>query len=180
MSLKDIVAKNQKEITAKWIEAVNGSYPFGTVGFLRTKTNQFINPVGYRNNVAAEAFVACLFEDEPEEEAISGIIDEFIKVRAVQDFSVEDAVGIILALKPVISDVLGESLEAYIKENGLKEYRILEGHIDALTLLAFGAYTRCREKMADLRVDEFKRKHSQIIRQAERVLNQKFPEHRLK
>lgn len=180
MSLKNLLAAEQKNIAEKWLQAVSGTYPFGTVGFLRTKKDPFINPVGQRNNVAAEAFVSSLLDDEPDEDALAEVIEEFVRVRAVQNFSPEDAVGIILALKPIISEVLGDKLTNYIKEHGLREYQLLEGHIDALTLLSFGSYVRCREKMAEMRIDEFKRRHSQIIRQAERVLNEKFPEHRLK
>lgn len=180
MSLKDLLAEKQKEIAEKWVQAVSGTYPFGTVGFLRTKKDPFINPVGQRNNVAAEAFVNSLLDAEADQEALAATIEEFIKVRAIQNFSPEDAVGIILALKPIINEILGDSLAGYIKEHGLKEYQLMEGHIDALALLSFGAYVRCREKMAEMRIDEFKRRHSQIIRQAERVLNEKFPEHRLK
>ena len=180
MSLKNLLVEQQKEIAEKWIQAVSGTYPFSTVGFLRTKSDPFINPVGQRNKVAAESFVAALLADEPDQEELSEVIDEFIKVRAIQNFCPEDAVGIILALKPIINEVLGDKLVRHIKEHGLTEYRLLEGRIDAINLLAFGAYVRCREKVAEMRIDEFKRRHSQIIRQAERVLNEKFPEHRLK
>ena len=180
MSLKDLLAEKQDEIAEKWVQAVNGTYPFGTVGFLRTKSDPFINPVGQRNKETARAFVASFLDNEPDADELSKVIDEFIRVRAVQDFSPEDAAGIIMALKPIISETLGSRLNAYVKEHGLKEYQLLEGHIDALALLAFGAYARCQNKMADMRVDEFKRRHSQIIRQAERLMNKEFPEHRLK
>lgn len=180
MSLKNLLAEKQKEIAEKWVQAVSGTYPFSTVGFLRAKSDPFINPVGYRNKIAAEAFVAALLADEPDQEKLSETIDEFIKVRAIQSFSPEDAVGIILAIKTIINEVLGDKLALYVKEHGLREYLLLEGRIDAISLLAFGSYTRCREKVSEMRIDEFKRGHSQIIRQAERVLNQKFPGHRLK
>lgn len=180
MSLKNLLAEKQNEIVEKWIQAVSGTYPFGTIGFLRTKSDRFINPVGQRNKAAAELFTAAILDDGIDQDELGEVIDEFIRVRAIQDFSPEDAVGIIWALKPIINDVLGDSLDAYIKEHGLKEYRAVEGRIDAITLLAFGSYTRCREKVSAMRIDEFKRSHSQIIRRAERVLNEKFPEHRLK
>lgn len=175
-----MLAEKQNELADKWSQAVSGTYPFGTVGFLRTKSDPFINPVGKRNNVTAEAFVAALLADEPDLEELSAVIDEFIRVRAIQEFSPEDAIGIVLALKPIIYEVLGDKLTNYVKAHGLKEFQLLEGRIDALSLLSFGAYTRCREKVANMRIDEFKRRHSQIIRQAERVLNKEFPEHRLK
>lgn len=180
MSLKDLLAEKQKDIADKWVQAVNGTYPFGTIGFLRTKSDPFINPVGQRNKETARAFVSSFLDDEPDAEELSKVIGEFVKVRAIQDFTPEDAVGIILALKPIISETLGDRLTAYVREHGLKEYQLLEGHIDALALLAFGAYARCQSKVADMRVDEFKRRHSQIIRQAERLMNKEFPEHRLK
>lgn len=180
MSLKNLLAEKRKEIAEKWVQAVNGTYPFGTVGFLRTKSDPFVNPVGQRNREAAEAFVSSLLEDEPDADALARVTEEFVRVRAIQDFTPQNAVGVILALKPIINEVLGEKLTLYVKENGLEEYRHMEGHIDALLLLAFNAYTACQNKVADMRINEFKRSHSQIIRRAERVLGEEFPEHRLK
>lgn len=180
MGIKDLLAGHQEQIKEKWIEAVNSTYPFGTIGFLRAQNNPFVNPVGERNREAAAALVQSFLDDTPNQEELSEVIEEFIRVRAIQDFSAEDAFGIVYALKPIIYDILGDKLDEHAKARGLGDIRWLDSHIDALVLLAFGAYCRCRDKLADMRVDDFKRRHSQIIRQAERVLNQKFPEHRLK
>ncbi len=180
MSVKELLAEHRTRIAEKWIEAVNGTYPFGTIGFLRTQSNPFVNPVGQRNREAAQAMLQSLIDEEPDQEALTAALEEFVKVRAVQSFSPEQAVGIVYALKPIVYEILGARLEEEAKTKGLDDIKWFERHVDALALTAFGIYSRCRDTMAEMRIDEFKRRHSQIIRQAERVLNEKFPEHKLK
>jgi hypothetical protein len=43
----------------------------------------------------------------------------------------------------------------------------LESRIDAVALMAFGAYARFRESLHLMKVDEFKRLNSQMLRLAE-------------
>ena len=178
MRLRNMLAEKKDEIVRQWVAAVNGTYPFGTVGFLRTQNDPFINPVGRRTREAAEVFTAALISGERDAELLSQAMDDFIQVRAVQDFPAETAVGIIYAFKQIIREQLGGQLAQSWGKEPLFELLEVEADIDALALMAFGAYARQREKLANLRVEEFKRGHSQIIRQAERVLGRSFPEHR--
>ena len=218
MSLKQHLAEKKSVIIEKWIAAVHGTYPFGTIGFLRTQQNPFVNPVGERTKVAAEAFVSALLESgeasgagTPETggtaDKMAAALDEFMRVRAIQDFSAEEAVGVFFALKQIISEVLEESPylpgrpghaeqtgpshksggsgEAAEERGGkeffarqLRERLELESNIDALAVMAFGSYARHRDLLADLRVKEFKRRHSQVIRRAERTLGEDLSEYK--
>jgi hypothetical protein len=156
---------HKEAIIARWIEAVHGTYPFDTVGFLRTRKDRFANPVGYRTEEAAKALMEAVFSSEPDEEALRAAVDEIVRVRAIQDFTPEMAVGIFYAMKEIIRDTL-------YKQGGLREVipalLALESRIDAVVLLAFGAYARFRETLHRMKVEEFKRQHSQIIRLAEK------------
>ena len=156
-----------KEAMAKrWSDVVHGTYPFETVGFLRTASDRFANPVGFRTEDAAKALMDAIFVEAPDEDALRKAVDELIRVRAVQDFPPETAVGIFFAMKDIIRDVVISS------ENASAELMpalwALESRIDAVTLLAFGAYARCREALHQLRVEETKRRHSQLLRLAEK------------
>lgn len=156
---------HKEEMSARWIEIVHGTYPFDTIGFLRTKKDRFANPVGYRTEEAARAIIEALFTEKPDEETLGAAVEEIIRVRAIQDFPPETAVGVIFALKDIVREVLRRS--ASMAET-LPALLALESRIDAIALMAFGSYARCRETVHRLKVDEFKRQHSQILRLAER------------
>ena len=47
-----------------------------------------------------------------------------------------------------------------------KQHRDLEARIDGLALLAFDVYTKRREKLQDIRVDEVKRRISGVMRKS--------------
>lgn len=153
------------EIVARWVGIVHGTYPFDTIGFLRTKKDQFANPVGYRTEEAAKALIQVVFSETPDEEALGKAVEEIIRVRAIQDFSPENAVGVIYAMKGIVRDFLRRAGRL---EETLPALLALESRIDAVALLAFGAYARCRETLHRLRVDEVKRQYSQILRLAEK------------
>lgn len=156
----------QKEaLTQRWVQTVHGTYPFDTVGFLRTQKDRFANPVGYRTEEAARQLMEVLFVESPDEDRLRGAVEEIIRVRAIQDFPPESAVGIFFALKDIIRSAVAESGQT---AQVLPALQAAESRIDAVALMAFGAYARCRETLHHMRVEEFKRQYSQILRLAEK------------
>lgn len=165
IALTGLLWPHKEAMTSRWIDVVHGTYPFNTVGFLRTRKDRFANPVGYRTEEAAKALMEVVFTPEPDEEALGKAIDEIVRVRAIQDFSPETAVGVFYAMKEIVHDVLAESGRA---AETLPALWALESRIDAVALMAFGAYARSREKLHLLKVEEYKRQHSQVLRLAQR------------
>jgi hypothetical protein len=157
---------HKEAMTKRWSDVVHGTYPFETVGFLRTAGDRFTNPVGFCTEEAARALMEAIFAEMPDEEVIKKAVDEIIRVRAIQDFSPETAVGIFFAMKDIVRDVVG-SLEDKAADLAPAMWA-LESRIDAVALLAFGAYARSREALHQLRVDEVKRRNSQILRLVEK------------
>ncbi|MDL2267711.1 RsbRD N-terminal domain-containing protein [Desulfovibrio sp. OttesenSCG-928-G15] len=164
-ALYAILWPHKEAMTKRWIDTVHGTYPFDTVGFLRTRKDRFANPVGYRTAEAANALMDIIFAEAPDEESLGKAVEEIIQVRTIQSFSPEDAVGIFFAIKDIVRDVVMASGQAGEVLPALFE---LESRVDAVSLLAFGAYARHREKLHLMKVEEFKRKHSQIFRLAEK------------
>ena len=164
-ALYSLLLPKREAMAARWIEIVHGTYPFDTIGFLRTRKDRFANPVGYRTEEAAKALMDVLFADQPDEDSLRKAVDEIVRVRAVQDFAPETAVGVFFALKDIVRQVVEESNQlAEVMPALLK----LESRIDAVVLMAFGAYARFRETLHLMKVDEFKRLNSQILRLAEK------------
>ncbi len=156
---------HKEAMSKRWVDTVHGTYPFETIGFLRTRKDQFANPVGYRTDEAAKALMGVIFSDTLDQEATLRAVEEIIRVRAVQDFSPEHAVGIFFAMKEIVRDTLAKIGQA---REFLSELLAVESRIDAVALLAFGAYARNRETLHRLKVQEYKRQHSQILRLAEK------------
>ena len=55
----------------------------------------------------------------------------------------------------------------------LEELLTFEAEIDKLSLLAFNIYMQCREKIYELRTDEFKRRYSRIVERAFQIWESK-------
>lgn len=164
-ALYALLLPKREALSMRWIEVVHGTYPFDTVGFLRTRKDRFANPVGYRTEEAARAVMEVLFAEEPDEELLRTALDEIMRVRAVQDFSPEAAAGVVFALKDIVRKEVRESGQL---SEVMPALLLLESRIDAVALMAFGAYARFREALHMLKVDEFKRANSQILRLAEK------------
>ncbi len=162
-ALQARLLQHREELTRRWIDVVHGTYPFETIGFLRTRKDRFMNPVGHRTDEAAQAVIDAVLTPEVDESALGKALEEIVRVRAVQDFPPETAIGMFFALK----DILRTHLAA---DTGSEAYapalRGLETRIDAIVLMAFGAYARCREKLFRMKVEETQRRYSQIVRLA--------------
>ena len=164
-ALYAVLWPHKEAMTSRWIEIVHGTYPFDTIGFLRTRKDRFANPVGYRTEEAARALMDVIFTERPNEDTLLHAVDEIIRVRAIQDFSPEAAVGVIFAIKDVVREVVqasGQMAEC------MPALLALESRIDAVALMGFGVYARCRETLHLMKVEEFKRQSSQVLRLAER------------
>ncbi|NIA08553.1 MAG: hypothetical protein GWP10_01950, partial [Nitrospiraceae bacterium] len=102
MDLKGLLEKKRDSITERWIQAVQETYPHMTVEFFRKQRNEFANPVGFEISRTMGPLFDELLRDADDPEKISSLLDNVIKVRAVQDFDPSAAVAIVFLLKKII------------------------------------------------------------------------------
>lgn len=166
MSLENCFREQRKLVVDAWIASVYASYPLDTSGFLRTRKDQFANPVGHLTSQAAPLLYDSVAGFDVAMDEIGNALDEFVRLRAVQTFTPTEAVGVIYLLKPLLrKHILPEA------EKGLlAEYLEAESRIDTLALLMFDRYALDREKIHSMRVDEVKSAQAQLLRRAERIL----------
>uniref|UniRef100_A0A7C3V5Z2 RsbT co-antagonist protein RsbRD N-terminal domain-containing protein n=1 Tax=Desulfobacca acetoxidans TaxID=60893 RepID=A0A7C3V5Z2_9BACT len=149
-------------ILEKWLDILLGSYSPDTVRFLKMEKDPFSNPVAHQLNRGLTDILAVLVEDLGVEEA-NAALDEVIRVLALQDAPPSRALAFIFTLKQVIREVLAEELEDLALAPELLE---LESRIDGLALLGFDGYTKRREKLCELKVNEVKARVSGLLRRA--------------
>lgn len=91
------------------------------------------------------------------------LLDDIIRVRAIQDFTPAQALNFVFFLKRVIR----EELEKEIKQNKLYDELLeFESEIDELALYTFNIYVKCREQLYQLKTDELKRMTFSLLKKA--------------
>jgi hypothetical protein len=159
MKLEDILLPQKSLILKKWFEFIIDTYPDDTAKFLKREKDPFANPVGQNTLKALEALFDRILEKITQEELIS-FLDPLIRIRAIQDFSAAKAVSFIFAIKTVIRENFADE----IKKNALfDDLLAFESKVDRLALLSFDIYMKCREKIYELKANEFKNLFSRTL-----------------
>jgi hypothetical protein len=160
MKLTDLLAQKKSSMVEKWLRLIYASYPAETAIFLKKEKDRFDNPVG----IAIAEGIKHLYEallQEMDTEQVLAALDEIIRIRAIQDFAPSQALAFIFLLKNVIREELAKELKSGNLAGELLEW---ESRIDGLGLLGFDVYTKRREKLHEIRVNEIKRRVSGLMR----------------
>jgi hypothetical protein len=162
MDLKSLLQEKKTSIVKKWCDVVLSTYPEQSQKFLRKQKDAIANPVG-RSIVEGIESVYDELVDEADSRKISGLLDDIVRVRAVQDFSPSRAVGFIFGLKQIIKEELAKE----ILQNGIsEEWAAFETRLDGLALLCFDVYSECRQKLFDIRVNEIRNQSHRLLKMA--------------
>ncbi|MEJ2427634.1 MAG: RsbRD N-terminal domain-containing protein [Deltaproteobacteria bacterium] len=165
MSLKKLLEENKSVILSRWFDAVLETYPAETKQFLRSKKNQFDNPVAHRFSSGIEGIFSQILSNSAETE-VSPFLDKVIRIKAVQDFTPSQAVAFVFDLKRLVREELGEKIRA---AQLFEELWRLEEEIDKIGLLALDIYMKCREELYEVRMKEVKRSVSRLIDRANKI-----------
>ncbi len=152
MTLEKQLGEDKPGIVKEWFDLVVKTYPANSSSFLKQQKDPFANPVGHVTlNGLASLFEELL--DGMNHDVLESFLDPIIRIRAVQGFAPSQATGFILSLKRIIrrktENDRGDS-------QLLEELLQFESRIDALHLIAFDIYVRCREKIYQIKANEGK------------------------
>ena len=150
----------QQKLVKKWVDAVIDTYPEDSGQFFKNTKDPFANPVGNTVKRSIDLLYAQVIRKKMDPEAVSEAMDPIIRLRAVQEFTPADAVSFILTIKQLIRKEFGEqqqdkNIEAYL--------RVIEANVDKLILIAFDIYTKCREKIYLLRINQAKESVKKLL-----------------
>jgi hypothetical protein len=160
--LEKLLSQKKEAIIKGWHKQILNVYPSDYQKLLKREKDRFANPVGSAISEGIEGLFEALLH-KFDTDTCNIYLDKIIRIKAVQDFSPAGAVDFIFLLKKVVRT----ELKAEIRQNDLfDELLEFESKIDMLALLAFNIYLQCREKLYELRVNEFKRMTSNLLRKA--------------
>ena len=151
MSLEIIVGENRSAIIGRWVDAVLATYAKDGADFFKRQKDRFANPLGHALREGLEKVFDQLYRGEGEIDPPAELL-QFVKLRAVQSFSPSEAVAFIGELKKIVVDVCGAKalLEA------ADEWLAFDARIDALALRVFDLYMENRERLYEIKINEFK------------------------
>ena len=168
MDLEKLYADRKTAILNKWFDLTIETYPEETARFLKNKKNRFANPVGYILSQEIEPVLDGLFKGV-DLETLRPFLENIIRIRAVQDLSASQALAFIFLLKQAFR----EELEQKIQESRVgRDLLALESRIDAVALLAFDIFMKCREKIYDLKANEINNRTVRLLRRAKLVVEE--------
>lgn len=141
----DVVPYDREAVVRQWLARTLETYPSLTSRFLTEERDRFRNPVGHALREALPVLLEELL-GEMEVARLTPVLDQVVRIRAVQDFTASQAVGFVFVLKDVLR---------HEEPGGLTP--ALEQRIDQMALITFDLYVKCREKMDQIKADEARR-----------------------
>ncbi len=151
---KEILLKRWKE---DFFEAFKEAKPF----FLR-EVDAFQNPFAYR---IEEIFQEILNSIDPDFswERLNPYLERLGQILAVYFSSAREGMGVFLSLKGILREFFGEEiLERFGVEGLLK----IEDLINSLMLVTFDFYLKYREKLFEIKYQEWKRNNYLLLKRA--------------
>jgi hypothetical protein len=161
MALQDSLNSRKDSIIDRWLQHTMAGYPLDGAKFFKGENDRFNNPVGYTIAVEFKNIYAELL-GEMNREPLGEALEKIIRIRNVQEFSPSQAIGFIYLLKKAIREELQNDITDI---DLLSELLIFEAKVDQLALLAFDLYTKCRQSLYEIRVNEIKRQSIHFLRQ---------------
>lgn len=162
MNLSDQLLEKKETILKKWFKAVSETYQPDTRKFLGRVKDPFANPVGSSFTEAMEAILDGLIGEQGGD-YYRPHLDRIVKIRSLQKFTPSQSLFFILELKKILRTALAKETEQAEVSRWLGE---VEEAIDALLFLGFDLFVEARERLADIRVEDEKRRLHMLLRRA--------------
>ncbi|WP_419786004.1 RsbRD N-terminal domain-containing protein [Pseudodesulfovibrio sp.] len=162
MTFESQLAERKAELAEKWADLVLRTYPKETQKVWGRQKDRFQNPVGATIIETTRELMDHILE-WTDAEGMARSLDKLIRIRSVQDFSPSQALSFVYLLKKLLRDEFFQEMKS---EGRLEELMRFEAKVDNLAMMSFDIYTKSRELIYRMRVDEVKRAQSNLLRKA--------------
>ena len=170
--LNDLLRQHRDAVLKRWTDSVIQSYPPETVKFLLREKDPFANPVGAATHTALPAILDYLI-DGGDRDQFEDTIDQFIKIRSIQEFMPMQALGFIFLLKGIVRGELGKRARDPEINAGLLEF---ESAIDGVALICFQKYVKAHDQLHKMQAGAFERRTRVLGERMNRMCGGQMPE----
>ena len=163
--LRDVFASQRSAILDWWYQSLLETYPAHTARFLRREQNQFANPAGHILRAGLEAVLDEMLGDA-DWSRLEALLEDMIKLRALQDFTPSQAVSFVFMSKPAVRSLADANGAPVLDASVARE---LEATVDQLAMAAFDVYMKCRERVYEVRYNQLKKMNYTLLERANRM-----------
>ncbi|GFK94103.1 hypothetical protein NNJEOMEG_01942 [Fundidesulfovibrio magnetotacticus] len=167
-SVEKLLAEHREAIVQDWHHLILDTYPPETAKLWKKGGDPFHNPVGARIVEAAKACMDYLVDGREHLDRAIEELDQLIRVRAVQNFTPSQAAGFIFLLKKAIRERLWHQLKTL---GAWEQFVALESRIDGLALASLDLYSKCREKLNEIKLNDLRREQVQLLKRARLIVD---------
>ncbi|MFC2046777.1 RsbRD N-terminal domain-containing protein [Chloroflexota bacterium] len=160
MTLEHSLLQKKSAILRRWFHLIMETYPADSSRFLKQEKDRFANPVGYTISQEIKSLYEELLQNTNLDK-ISASLDSIIRIRSVQDYPPSQAIAFVFLLKKAIREELANYIGRNLDYEDLLKFEV---RIDELALLALDIYTKCREKVHNIRLNEVKAEGERAFR----------------
>ena len=152
MSFEELLQQNKSAILKRWLDLAVMGYPKDAKGFLTGQKDQFANPVGHALAKGLDGLFDAVAAGTDFRE-VQPLLQDIIKIRAVQEFPPSIATGFVFLLKEAVFVEVAPRMQ----DDGVAEgLRVFDGRVDTLAGMAFDLYTGCRQQIYEMRLHEIR------------------------
>ena len=171
MQILTLLEEKREILIKEWAKLVFATYPAETQKIWKTQKDQFQNPVGVTIMEHIETLydLILVWDDAT---LVAKSLESIIRIRSVQNFSASDSISFVYLYKKMLRDAFFQDFQ---KENRLNELLLFETRIDNLALIAFDVYSKTREEIYQLRVEEIKRAQHNLLLRANMIVDCSTP-----
>ncbi len=152
----------QEYFLKKWKENFWESLGEEAKRFFTKEVDRFQNPVGHRIEECFKGLIEVLC-GEFEWEKAQNCLERLMQLRAVQETIPSRALNLFLQLKRIIREEVGWEI---ISRFGIEEFLKLEDRINALIIKAFDYFIKFRERLYEIKFNEYKRNTFLLLKRA--------------
>jgi hypothetical protein len=167
MTLEKQLSEKRARIIKKWLDLTLETYPEDAQRFLKKRKDRFANPVGATLSDEIEKLYDAFIQGADVDQ-ISPVLENIVKIRAIQNFTPSQAVAFVFLLKGIIRAEMDQEIRESLSS---KQWFDFESRIDALALLAFDVYGKCREDIFHIRTNEVRNQYARLLQRAGLVVD---------
>lgn len=159
---KVYLESKQELLLKKWKDSFWESLGEEAKNFFTKEVDRFQNPVGHRLEESFKGLIEVLCGEFNWEKA-QECLERLMQMRAVQESLPSKALNFFLLLKGIIREEMGWEI---INKFGIEEFLKLEDRINSLTIKAFDYFLKFRERLYEIRFNEYRRNTFLLLKRA--------------
>lgn len=142
--LMEMLRENRDRIADRWLDSILSTYPPDSIDFFKNQRNRFSNPIGATFRRELPLIVSELTGDM-NEQIMRESVGVLMRIRAVQEFTKDEALGFVLKLKEIVRSIASDS------QRDDATFTDIDSRTDRLYGIAVEAYSECREVIQRIR-----------------------------